>query len=137
MQERVECEHEASDALATQGEASRHTDQAVRDSPTAQALGEQRPVVGEVASHDRPLLVWQAGEVHAVGTSAQAGVLADGDHVMSALAKLSGDLGGDVLVEQQLHPEIAARAARQLLSSRSLSAWMRAIRSSTSSRLAP
>ena len=65
--------------------------------------------------------------MNAIGASLQVRALADGNDVVLALAELAGDLGRQVLVEQQLQPEIASRAARQLTSARSLSASMRAM----------
>ena len=72
-----------------------------------------------------------------IRTSSQVVALADGDGVVSALTQLPGDLGGKMLVEEQLQAEIASWAARQVLSSRSLSACTRSIQASISSRLAP
>ncbi len=75
--------------------------------------------------------------MNAIGTSSQIRALGNCNDVVAALAESAGDLGRQVLVKKQLQPEIASRAARQLASSCSLSAWMRAIQSSISSRLEP
>ena len=75
--------------------------------------------------------------MNAIGASPQIRALADSNDVVAALAELAGDLGRQVLVKQQLQPEIASWAACHFASSRSLNAWMRAIQSSISSRLEP
>jgi hypothetical protein len=72
--------------------------------------------------------------VDAVRASSQVGALADCDDVVAVFTQLPGDLGREVLVEQQLQAEIACWAARQVLSSRSLSVCTRSIQSSISSR---
>jgi hypothetical protein len=86
---------------------------------------------------DHSLFLGKRGEVDTIRTSSQVGALADGDRVVSPFTQLPGDLGGKMLVEQQLQAEIASWAARQVLSSRSLNACARSIQASISSRFAP
>lgn len=60
--------------------------------------------------------------MNAIGASPQIRAFADSNDVVAALAQLAGDLRREVLVKQQLQPEIASWAACQFASSRSLSA---------------
>jgi hypothetical protein len=72
-----------------------------------------------------------------IRTRLHVGAITDGDGVVPLFTQLPGDLGGQMLVEQQLQAEIASWAARQVLSSRSLNACTRSIQASISSRFAP
>ena len=134
MEERVERRDEPPDPVTVQREARRHAQQAIGARAASQRFVEQRAEVPEVARYDRSLLVSKRSEVDAVRASSEVGALANGDDVVAAFTQLPGDLGREVLVEQQLQAEIASWAARQVLSSRSLSVCMRSIQSSISSR---
>ncbi len=137
LEKRVERRYESSDSVSVQRETRRHAHQTEGRVAPPQRLSEQGPEVREVARYDHSLLLGKRGEVDSIRTSSQVVELADGDGVVSAMTQLPGDLGGKMLVEEQLQAEIASWAARQVLSSRSLSACTRSIQASISSRFAP
>jgi hypothetical protein len=134
LEERVEGCYEPPDPITVEREACRHAHQAIGARAASQRLGEQWSEVPEIARYDRSLLVGKRREVDAVRASSQVGALANFDDVVAVFPQLPGDLGREVLVEQQLQAEIASWAARQVLSSRSLSVCTRSIQSSISSR---
>src|SRR5450755_1533192 len=134
MEKRIKRRYEPPDRIPVERKPRRHAHQAIGAEAAPQRSGEQRPEVPEIARHDRALLVRKRREVEAVRASSQVGALADCDDVVAVFTQLSGDLGREVLVEQQLQAEIASWAARQVLSSRSLSVCTRSIQSAISSR---
>jgi hypothetical protein len=134
LQERVERRDEPPGPVTVQREARWHAHQAIGARAASQRFGEQRPEVPEITRDDRSLLVRKRREVDAVRASSQVGALANYDDVVAVFMQLPGDLGREVLIEQQLQAEIASWAARQVLSSRSLSVCTRSIQSSISSR---
>ena len=135
--ERVQRSDQPTSGLAAEREPPPDANEAVGLRSRAQRLSQQRPEVAEVPRDDHALLGGQGGEVDAVRPSPEVVALADGDHIVPAGAQLPGDLWRKMLVEQQPQEEIASWAARQLASSRSLSASLRAIQSSICARLAP
>lgn len=137
LQHGVECAHEPSDSVAVEPKAPGHADESVGLGACPKGLGEQRAEVAEVSGDDRALLVRQRCEVDAVRATLEIRAFADGDNVVAAVSQLAGDLGREVLVEQQLQLENASRAARHLVSSRALCARTRPIQASISSRLEP
>lgn len=134
LEKRVERRDGAADPITVEREALWHAHQARGARAASQRFGEQRPEVPEIARYDRSLLVRKRGEADAVRASSQVAALANCDDIMAVFTQLPGDLGREVLVEQQLQAEIASWAASQVLSSRSFSVCTRSIQSSISSR---
>jgi len=134
LEERVERRDEAPDRVTVERKPRRHAHQAIGARAAPERFGEQRPEVPEIARHDRSLFVMKRREVDAISATSKVAALADCDDVVAVFTQLPGDLGREVLVEQQLQAEIASWAARQVLSSRSLSVCTRSIQSSISSR---
>lgn len=129
--------NEDPDAVTMGLKAPGHAHESVGPLPPTQRLGKQRSEVPQISRHNRALLVEHRGEVDAVRPSAELRALANGDDIVTAAAELTSDLWRQMLVKQQLQPESASWAARQVVSSRSLNAWTRLVQASISSRLAP
>ena len=102
LEQRVERRYESPDSVSVQRKARRHADLRFGVRAAAQRLGEQGPEVREVARDDHSLFLGKRGEVDTIRTSSQVGALADGDRVVSPFTQLPGDLGREMLVEQQL-----------------------------------
>ena len=125
--------NEAPDLPAAQREPPRHADEPVRPRAGAQRAGEQGAEVAEIPGDDDTPLVGLGGKVHTVRSSPQIVALPHREDVVPTDTQLPGDLGREVLVEQQPQVEMASRAARHFASSRSLSWVSRAVQSSISS----
>ena len=137
LQESGECPDEPADARPAEGEALRDADDAVGRCAAAQRLGQKRSEVAEVARDDGPLLVGQRCEMDPVGPASQIGPFANRDDVVALGSELAGDLGGEVLVEEQPQADSASCAARHLASSAAFKSATRLIHSSMSAWLAP
>jgi hypothetical protein len=107
MEKRIKCRDEPPDPITVEREARRHAHQAIGARAAPERFGEQRPEVPEIARCDRSLLVGKRREVDAVSASSQVGALANCD-IVAVFTQLSGDLGGEVLVEQELQAENAS-----------------------------
>jgi hypothetical protein len=99
-EQRIDCGDDPAEAFAIEREPARDAHQTVRCIAVPERVGEQRPEVSEVSGDHRALFAGLGGEVDRSDRPRSPGVLADGDHVAAALAKLSRDFGREVLVEQ-------------------------------------
>ena len=108
VEQRGQGQDEPADVLPAQRKTVRDAHDSVGWRAAPHRVGQQGAEVAEIPGDDGPLLLRQRREVDAVRPTPQIGPFPHGDDIVALRSELAGDLGREVLVEEQSQPASAS-----------------------------